>query len=161
MKLSFGMIFSIILIIIFLAIAFIAIQTLLSFKDQAMIGKFFDALDSDVIKASNSQAFSGVPKTYFLPTSIEYLCFMDFTKNKNEVQATNGFYDDFKFISSEDNVFLYPTDAGGDLGSKNIPKLDIDKTTFQSNPFCIKNIDGKINLNLNKESGQNLVTIKK
>ena len=47
-KLSFGMIFSIILIIVFLAFAFYAIKVFLGIQNTAQIGKFISDLKSDV-----------------------------------------------------------------------------------------------------------------
>ena len=73
MKLSFGMIFSIILIVVFLVFAFYAITMILNFQSSANVGTFLNDLQKDVDNMwqnSGSQA-----KTYRLPNEIEEVCF--------------------------------------------------------------------------------------
>ena len=50
MKLSFGMIFSIILIIIFISFAFYAIQKFLSIQNSVQVGKFVNEFQQNVDK---------------------------------------------------------------------------------------------------------------
>ncbi len=56
MKLSFGMIFSIILIIVFLSFAFYAIKIFLNMQTTMQVGKFVEELRNDVDK--NVEKFS-------------------------------------------------------------------------------------------------------
>ena len=51
MKLSFGMIFSIILIIVFISFAFYAIQKILEMQELMKVGKFKDNLEADIDSA--------------------------------------------------------------------------------------------------------------
>ena len=48
MKLSFGMIFSIILIIAFLALAFYGIKTMLDTQNEIKLKQFYDNLEADI-----------------------------------------------------------------------------------------------------------------
>ncbi|MBU2612803.1 MAG: hypothetical protein KKB62_03725 [Nanoarchaeota archaeon] len=76
MKLSFGMIFSIILIIIFLAFAFYAIQQFFSFQGQVTTSKFYDSLRKDVDEVwKASQASKAVG--YLVPSGVSQVCFND------------------------------------------------------------------------------------
>ena len=76
LKLSFGMIFSIILIIVFLGFGFFAIQKFLSFQHDVQIKQFYSSLNEDVLKAYKStRASSG--ETYSLPSSVKQVCFDD------------------------------------------------------------------------------------
>lgn len=74
LNISFGMIFSIILIVVFLAFAFYAIQKFLSFQHDATIAKFYEGLNNDVGKVwASTQASKEVE--YNLPTSVVKVCF--------------------------------------------------------------------------------------
>jgi hypothetical protein len=80
MKLSFGMIVSIILIIIFISFAFYAIKIFLGIKDAAQIGAFGTDLQNDVDKIwKGSQGSQDVK--YNLPNKVKNICFDD--KNPN------------------------------------------------------------------------------
>jgi hypothetical protein len=73
MKLSFGMIFSIILIVVFLVFAFYAITMILDFQSSANVGTFLNDLQKDV---DNMWQNSGSQtKTYRLPNEIGEVCF--------------------------------------------------------------------------------------
>ncbi len=90
-KLSFGMIFSIILIIIFLIFAFYGIKMILNFQKEANIGKFVNDLQNDVNKMwqnSGSQI-----KTYILPKNIEEVCFNEDSKIYFKPFGTGGEFD--------------------------------------------------------------------
>ena len=75
MHLSFGMIFSIILIIAFVAFATYGILKLLAFQQDAKYHQFIDDLSSDIDKvwksSQGSQEF-----TYSIPSSISGICFV-------------------------------------------------------------------------------------
>ena len=76
MKISFGMIFSIILIIIFISFAFFAIKKFIGIQDAMKIGQFGDQLQSDIDKLwRGSQGSQEVE--YFIPSKIESVCFVD------------------------------------------------------------------------------------
>jgi len=81
-KLSFGMIFSIILIIVFLAFAFYAIKTFLGIRDAAQTGKFINDLKSDIDRVWKSTE-SSEEREYVLPSKIDYICFVDFAGNSD------------------------------------------------------------------------------
>jgi hypothetical protein len=135
-KLSFGMIFSIILIIIFLAFAFYAIKTFLGIQDAAQITKFKNDLKSDVDRVWKSTE-SSEEKEYSLPSKIDAVCFRD-------DEYENLFFQADKFFE----------------GGK-IEHIDISKMTSVEDFYCIENIEGKIKLILIKEINEALVTITK
>lgn len=74
LEISFGMIFSIILIIVFLAFAFFGIKKLLDVQETATIAKFKSDLQNDVDKMWTGPLGS-VDKTYKLPRKIDGVCF--------------------------------------------------------------------------------------
>lgn len=134
MKLSFGMIFSIILIIIFLAFAFYGIKEFLDMQTTIQIGQFVEDLQADVDKMwKGSQGSQEV--IYMLPKKIDEVCF------------TDDEYENLYFVSSD-----Y-------MEGRQIEHINIEKITEQENPFCIKNIDGKVKMIIKKDYGENLVVI--
>ncbi len=141
MQLSFGMIFSIFLIIIFLVVSFYAIRKFLSFQETIKIEKFFNDLQSDVDKIWKS-AQASQKEEYFLPKKIEAVCFTD--REDEEEGGYNLYFRSERIIREE-----------------KIENIDINEIIKDENPFCIKNENGKIKMRLVKNFGESLVTIKK
>ena len=140
LKLSFGMIFSIILIIFFLVFAFFGIREFLGVQETITTEQFKNNFQQDIDQMWRSSRGS-TEKTYSLPKDITEVCFED---------------DDFE------NMRFVPFEFGGEL----IEHIDMGKTlSLEVNPdvsqgrLCFENIDGRIKINLSKDFGENLVTI--
>jgi hypothetical protein len=134
--LSFGMIFSIVLIIIFLGFGFYAIKKMLDLQSSVQVEKFLSDLQSDVDKMWKSvQGSQSV--TYSLPTKITSICFQE---------------DEFENLKFNSKTLIKGT---------NIENIDIETTLEDENPFCIQNVKGKVNFKLVKGYGKTLVTITK
>lgn len=136
MQISFGMIFSIILIIAFLGFAFYAIKTFLGVQDSAKIATFRNSLQDDVDKIWKG-TMSSQQVSYSLPSKIKQVCF----KKNQDVNM---------FFAPENSVNLEPV---------NINHLDINKITGSGNSFCVDNKNGKVSMTLEKKYGEDLVTI--
>ena len=136
MKMSFGMIFSIILIIIFLAIAFYGIKMFLGMQQDMQIKQFENDLQGHVDKMWKSTKGSQ-EQEYVLPKKIKQVCFED-------EGDENLFYDS--------NDFIEPA---------KINHINITKIIGNENSYCIKNTDGKIKLTIKKDYGELLVVITK
>ena len=136
LDISFGMIFSIILIIIFLAFGFYAITKFLELQQSIQINTFQNDFQNDVNNMWKS-AQGSQTVTYTLPTKISSICFVE-----------NEFYN-LAFTSSS----IIP--------GKQIDNLDIAKITKNENPFCIANVKGKISMTIVKNFGETLVTVTK
>jgi len=155
--LSFGMIFSIILIVIFITFAFYAISKFLSIQKSVEIGKFTNDFQSDVDKiwkgSQGSQAME-----YNLPISIEKVCFIDYS---SENSGTNvKIYNELRQLHYEnENMFFYPLGSGEGLDAKEIKNIDLARITGGENPFCVENMKGKVRLTIKKNFGESLVTI--
>lgn len=137
MKLSFGMIFSIILIIIFLAFAFYGIKKFLDMQETIQIEKFAENLQTDVDKIWKSTS-SSQEVEYTLPKKIYEICFVD---------------DEFG------NLILKFEKGGVPSKRKNIEHLDIANTLNGKNSLCFET-DGRLKMILSKNYGEVLVTIK-
>lgn len=136
LNISFGMIFSIVLIIIFLAFGFYAIKKFMDLQESVQIEKFLNDFQSDVDKMWKSYQGSQEVE-YFLPTKVVSICFQD------------DEFENIKFTSK--NI----------IPGKNIENIDIEKIIKDENPFCVKNVKGKVKFMLVKEYGDALVTITK
>ncbi len=134
MNLSFGMIFSIILIIIFLAFGVYAILKFLELQQSIQISTFLNDFQDDINKMwKSSQGSQSV--SYTLPAKINSVCFKE------------DEFENLKFISEK----IIP--------GKIIEHLDFAKITKDESPFCIQNIKGKISMTIVKNFGEQLVTI--
>ena len=158
LNLSFGMIFSIILIVVFLAFAFWAIKWFLGFSDCVQGGDFIDAIQNDVDRIWRGQQGIWSPSEgYILPSKIEAVCFVDFF---SEFRGGNEeFYDDVMQLSGgNENMIFYPAGSSC-VDSVKINNIDLEKITENENPYCVENKNGKLKLTISKNYGENLVTI--
>jgi hypothetical protein len=136
MKLSFGMIFSIFLIIIFLSFAFYAIIKFINFQQTVQTEMFKDSLQADINTMWQSQQGSREVE-YSLPNKIDAVCF------------TLDDYQNMIFMSKK-------IIDGGDIDN-----IDIESITSKEDPYCFGNIEGKISMTLVKDYGESLVKITK
>jgi len=158
LKISFGMIFSVIMIIIFLIFGFYAIRTFLGIQEKATVGLFLDDLRGDVNSVWQSTEGSQ-EKEYNLPKKISYLCFID--GDISQSGEHKDFFDDLKITLLDDNnIAFYPVGSSG-IESAEIRNIDIGKITQNENPFCIENKGGKVKLTLIKETGDSQVKIER
>jgi len=159
LELSFSMIFSIILIIVFLVFAFWAIKKFLVFGDLTEITKFKDSIQGDVDNIWRGQQGSWTPaEGYLLPKKIQYVCFVDFFSGAKGFNKE--FYTNLNQANSggDENMAFYPVGSAQGLDSTKINHLNIANITENDNPYCIKN-NGRVKLTISKNYGENLVTI--
>ena len=157
-NLSFGMIFSIILIIVFISFAFYAIGKFLDIQKAAKTGQFIDAFKADTDRMWKSSSGSQEVE-YGLPSSVEQVCFTDFLRNVKPANKKE-IYDDLKFVYFEDeNLFFYPVGSAGAVDSTKVENIDINEITKNENPYCINNVKGKVKLTIKKEIDEPLVVI--
>lgn len=159
MQLSFGMIFSIILIIVFLAFAFFAIYKFLDIQNSVEVGKFKSDFQDD-IDAIWKGSQGSQEREYFLDERIKYVCFAEIIQNGNGDGDYSNFYGDFEQVSTgNENLFFYPVGSAQGNDALLIKNVDINVITQEENPFCVQNEDGKVKLLIKKDFGENLVTI--
>lgn len=158
-KISFGMIFSIFLIIIFIAFAFYAIKFFIGFQGNASTQKLVDELRGDVESvwksSESSQTFE-----YSVPKDIDFLCFIDFQDGGRGINLE--LYDKIKAgVIQEGNFILYDdAEKPGSSESFSIEHVDLKNIVFEENPYCIrKNDEGKAKVLLSKGFSDTLVSI--
>lgn len=129
MQISFGMIFSIILIIIFIAFAVYGITKFLNLHKEVQVKTFLNEFQSDVDKVWKNEGSDEFE--YIIPSNIIKICFKQDGVGENlELRTSKGFFD----------------------GAK-IEHLNIEKS------FCIENTDGKIKIQLERKYGEDLVSV--
>ena len=131
---SFGMIFSIILIVFFIAFAFYAIKILLGFRDDSQIKNFANDLQLDIDKIWKESSGSK-PVSYTIPGDVKKVCFTD-------DEFENMIFDSEDYIS----------------GFK-IQHINIEEITKDDDPYCIFNKNGKVSMILKKGFREDLITI--
>jgi len=155
-KLSFAMIFSIILIIIFIAFAIYGIMKFLELQRNVQIGQFLDEIQNDVDKIWKSSQGSQTNE-YRLPTKIKSICFADFYSSKKGLDADK--YNELKLSFYEfENLVFYPV-GSSEISAYNLKHINITETTKTNNPLCFENNKGKLILNIQMNPGDSLVTI--
>lgn len=157
MGMSFGVIFSILLIIFFIAAAFIVIKSFLGPKDSAQIGLFIKDIQGEVDKAWYSDHYTNDRFKSSVPSGITHLCFANISKNPTSGQGE--FYSDFQDYP-EDNMFLYPLSKSSGMGYVNLNHINISKITINKNPYCIPIDNGAVEMKIEKGFNERLVNIK-
>ncbi len=156
MQLSFGVIFSIILIIIFISFAFYAITKFLDLQGSVKVGQFENYLESDIENMwKSSQGSKEV--SYNLPKEVIFLCFADMSIPKRGVKQDLYSELQLQYIETE-NMFLYPR-GSADTDAFEIAHLNLYEITKNDNPYCLDVLDGKVKLTLSKGFNDALVTI--
>src|SRR3989338_2480580 len=134
MELSFGMLFSIILIIIFIAFAIYGVSKFLNLQKGIQTKTFANDLNYDIDKLWKSQGSQ--PVSYTLPKNVEKVCFSE-DENKLNINI---------------------------MGKNFIETYDIEHATLSkdfSKDDCVSVENGKIALQLEKTRGEALVVIEK
>lgn len=157
LKLSFGMIFSIILIIIFVSFAFYAVQKFIGVQNSVQVGKFASDFQNDIDKIWRGSQ-GNQEKEYSLPEKISFVCFTDYSSN--EKGEKEEFYDELELVYFEnENLFFYPVGSAEGLNAREMRHINLTKTTKTENPFCAENKNGRVSFTIQKDFNEALVTI--
>lgn len=150
-QLSFSTIFSIIIIIVTLSVAFYVIRTFVVRSDCVKIQLFYEDLEKEVDEvwrsSSARQEFSRD-----LPNSVKGICFGKIDELKTKYP--NEYKEISKYSRLQKNVFIYPPAKNCD-SSVSYHKLEHVEI---SEAFCVYSKD-KFLILLKKESGDDLVKI--
>jgi len=145
MQISFGMIFSVILIILFIAFAVYGISKFLGVSRLAQVESFKSDFQGDIDTVWKGSGTS-VPVEYSIPNKIKQVCFVD---------------DDYR------NMYFVPLDLDYNKAllknvdmTKTVASLTSSSTSTPKKP-CIPTSEGKISMTIKKAYNENLVTITK
>jgi len=147
MEISFGMIFTIILIIAFIAFAFYAIQKFIFFQKDSQYRIFIEDFQNDVDKMWKSTS-SSQEVSYRLPSSIKQVCI---TRKCSEL----GF--EYNCYSPNDNLVFNSTK--NNFESTTINNLNIEEILGNKKIYCFDVVDNQISMTLTKEYNSDNVLI--
>ncbi len=137
MKISFGMIFSLLIIIVIVAFAFFGIKKFIEVQNATTVGQFRENLQNDIDDLYLGP--QGNPmREYSLPNKIEGVCFEE---------------------EAYENLYFIPP---GEFDGMNIEHVNWERISEENNnnkKLCIENVDGTVTIKLEKDFGENLVTI--
>jgi len=166
MHLPFGMIFSMILIAVFVFVIFFVIRNFLVMRDCTEINLFISDMKENINNVWHAQA-AGMNFSAAMPKMIEAVCFANLSASKKLMGSAEerNFADAVwkeisRYKGSENNFFLWPFRAVRickDLSFRyTIAHIALPG---DANPKCFKNDGGKITIGLEKKQGEALVRI--
>jgi len=164
MGMPFQMIFSLILIAVFIYSAFVGIRYFMQTADQAKILTFLADLDSKVEQAwlttESKQTYS-----FDLPSKIKYVCFANVNstvKGKTGIEACSDFEDKYSLNFKDKNLFFCPAEGAWQVGAPIYKMIDCkgrNCLNFSKSPYCIENLNGKISITLEKKLGEGKIQL--
>jgi hypothetical protein len=153
---SFGWIFAIILIVIFILVAVYAINFFMDFGQCSRIGNGMENLQQEIDLAYQSSSTSREIDVD-LP-GVDKLCFANLSKSSTGSLQIYEEIDDYAFPGV--NAFLYPAEDSCNMPYKSLKHVDLEKTILNSNPACFDVVDGKATIRLEKGVYDKAVSIK-
>ncbi|MEM3405700.1 MAG: hypothetical protein QW117_01865 [Candidatus Pacearchaeota archaeon] len=157
-EISFGTIFSIILIIIFIFAASYGIKKFLNLSYCSQIGIFKEELQNEIDKIWAGSGEYVYTKNFSLPSKITYICFGD--KENKEKGEYKDYFKDFKnYGLTNNNFFFIPMKYACDFKTLTLKHIDIKKITSKNNPYCIPVTKENVNIKIVKKTNNNLVCI--
>ena len=150
---SFSMIFSVILIVLIIGVAFYAISFFLNLSECNKIAFFYNDLKEETQKAVKSAGYRDEFKK-ILPEKIEWVCFGDLKAESDRK------YDEIKeelrrYSNLDKNVFVYPSRKACD---NNLAYYKIEDVKIEGF-FCVENEQGEVVFSIEKESSDKEVEI--
>ena len=159
LELSYGMIFSVILIAVFLFVAIFAIMHFMNIGKLVETGVFIKDLQNEINRIWTSAGGEDIVFSKKINSeTLQYICFF------NQQKEAKGEFKDFSAElkrysgSKTNNLHFYPA-SDSNFSPLEIKHIDIEKITKDSNPYCIKLKDKEIKLRLQKSLSDTLVTI--
>ncbi len=160
-ELSFGMIFSIIIMIAIIGVAIYAISAFLDIGKTSQLALFHQKFQEKVEEIWTSSITNKVV-SFSIPNIVEFVCFgtldkdgfnPDFEDEYNELKKYSS-----GFEQKNTNRFLYPPTKIKEFAYKKIDKIDLSEITNDFDCFEVKN--GIVKIRFVKEEFNPLVGIK-
>jgi hypothetical protein len=152
---SFGWMFSLLLIIFFILAAIYGIRFFLDMSQCSQVGLFYDELKDNVADAYKSPS-SDFEMKINIP-GVKQICFANLS---DKISGSLSAYEEINLYEIYDaNVFLIPSSKACDMPYNKIPYLNISKITASKNPLCFDISDGG-KIKIVKNFGERGVTIR-
>ena len=153
-QISFGMIFSIIIVIATVAIGFYVINYFLNLSSCTKTSLFWDSLTDEVDKAWNTD----ITQTVFsgnVPSGVGYVCFGNFSMTPENTVITRKIFAELKdYGENGKNSFIYPPKKACELAF-----YDLKHARFGKFFFCVPAKSGEVSVKLSKIATDPLVTL--
>jgi len=163
----FQMIFSIILIAVFIYVAIIGIKAFMSNADSLKTASFVNDFRAELERSMSSYENPSSLQKYSLPSSIKYLCFTSnasLMRNSTFPELNSTKYPKYRMLAGN-YVFFYPSPkflkspyAKVDC---EISCLNLTITPNPTNLYCIQTKNGDVSIVISKEAGKPYVTIRR
>lgn len=154
---SFSMIFAIILMVFFVAVAVMVISSIIKTQNCVKVSMFVDDFKTKINDAWNSQRksfdYNGI-----LPSNLEMVCFVNISEpfiGPNKDVAKEYVY--FKY--DDPNMIFYPKGKACTIPYHKILHLDISDLIKKENPYCFNVNDGSVVIKIDKGFTQKFVKI--
>jgi hypothetical protein len=149
---SYGLIFSIILIVAIIGVAYYAISHFLCINSCSQRGFFYSDFQEEINKAWTSDGYDDMFNSS-LPSGIEKICLGNLTQACDPAFCTQR--DEIKRTynsGGKANVFMYPQkdSCGCGISSNVLQHVDVEKF------FCVDVNKGKVGIKLKKPSPANV-----
>jgi len=136
MGMSFGMIFSIILIVFFIVVGGIAVNAFLKWQKEMQLGLAIKELDGAIKLAFNSENYDKTVKISF-PSGVQEVCFINWSAQVSS-DASNIDSEIFNYARKqthkiENNFFIYSPDRDYNIRFATVKYIDLTS----KNPICI------------------------
>ncbi len=150
-EISFGFIFSVILIGAIIFTGFYAIGKFLDVRKCAEAGIFYNDLQEAIDRAWNSEITKNTLRLS-VPSGVEKVCFGDISAPSNIPE-----YSDLRTYGELDsNIFFYPyRKSCAELGNRKIEHVGFDFSGVK----CFETASGRIEIKIEKESTDGLVRV--
>jgi len=159
---SFGVIFSIILIIFLLGVAIYAITSFVGISSCSKVGLFYEGLQDEIDKAWTSGIYRGnfplERNPLVLPSGIEKVCFGGLNQAVLDNGNVQSELKEAYFLVEDREIYMYPPDKAcdGELSSNSLEHVSI------ANFFCVDVEDGNVEpFKLDKRTDASSVNISK
>ena len=138
---SFSMMFSILIIIVTLAVAFYVIKEFVQTSECAAIQLYYDDLAREIDKAWRS---SGAQLTFShaVPSSVKSVCFGN--PGEFDVRFASEKSTLARFAGQEKNAFVVPVQCGTQTSVRTLQHVGIEKA------FCVVSVKDKVSFRLQK-----------
>lgn len=133
MSLPFGIIFAILLIVVFIMIAGIAVYHFINVANCGKSGKFYGGLQNQVDNVWHSQLSDNVTFNIDLPSDAKKVCFVNLSKAITDEDD----YIQFGNRIPGRNTFIIPAGSSCNMPSYELADIDIEKITQTQNPYCV------------------------
>ena len=157
-QLSFNMIFSVILIAIFSAVAIYVIWFFVGLNCSIDSASFIDEIQKDINIIHNSDGGIDDVKQYNLKNScgkVTHICFYDASVDQSG--SFKDMYNDIKRnVDFEKNLYFYPRKYSTPQSSE-IKYINLK--SLKSNPYCIEIKDNKVSIQRKKSESEVLVNV--